>query len=102
MGVDKSKIKVLETFDIRTNIEIGQQIFENIPNDLRPGWAGLILSRLDNYIKKVPVEVKDLYPIINDQDRWGEAHEQFSAIRRFLLKNRNFKPEAYLLLPEIV
>jgi hypothetical protein len=30
-----------------------QQIFENLPNDIRPGWAGLILLRFDHYTKDI-------------------------------------------------
>ncbi len=91
-----------EHYDIKTNIKIGQQIFENLPNDIRPGWAGLILSRFDNYIKDIPTSIKELYPIIDNKDRWKEAHGQFSKIRRFLLDNKNNQPEAYLLLAELV
>ena len=47
-----------ETYDIKTNIEIGKQIFENLPNDIKPGWAGLILSRFDNYVKEIPTCIK--------------------------------------------
>ena len=91
-----------EQYDIKTNIKIGQQIFENLPNDIRPGWAGLILSRFDNYIKDIPTSIKELYPIIDNKDRWKEAHGQFSKIRQFLLDNKNYQPEAYLLLAELV
>jgi hypothetical protein len=89
-------------YDIKTNIEIGQQVFENLPNDIKPGWAGLILSRFDNYIKNIPVTIKELYPIIDNKDRWQEAHGQFNKIRRFLLDNKNYQPETYLLLAELV
>jgi hypothetical protein len=92
----------MDATDIRTDIEIGRQIFEPIPNDIRPGWAGLILSRFDNYIKNLPAEIKELYPIIDNQDRWKEAHQQFDKIRRFLLTNNNYQPESYLLLAENV
>jgi hypothetical protein len=92
----------MEAKDIKTDIEVGKQIFEFIPNDIRPGWAGLILSRFDNYVKNIPSEIKELYPIINDQGRWKEAHQQFDKIRRFLLANKNYQPESYLLLAEIV
>lgn len=89
-------------YDIKTNIEIGQQVFENLPNDIRPSWAGLILSRFDNYIKSIPVSIKELYPIVDTKERWREAHGQFNKIRRFLLDNKNYEPEAYLLLAELV
>jgi hypothetical protein len=89
-------------YDIKTNIQIGQDVFENLPNDIRPGWAGLILSRFDSYVKTIPVSIKELYPIIDNKDRWQESHGQFNKIRRFLLDNKNYQPEAYLLLAELV
>ena len=92
----------METHDIRNNIEIGREIFENIPNDIKPGWAGLILSRFDNYIKNVPKSIVDLYPIIDNQERWKEAHKQFYAIRQFSLDNKNYEPNVYLQLAELV
>lgn len=88
-------------YDLVTNIQTGRQLFENLPNDIRPGWAGLILLRFDNYIKNIPELVKELYTIIDNKDRWKEAHKQFDKIRRFLLDNKNYKPEAYLLLAEL-
>lgn len=91
-----------EQHDIKTNIKIGQQIFENLPNDIRPDWAGLILSRFDHYIKDIPTSILELHPIIDDKDRWKEAHEQFTKIRVFGLENKNYKPENYLRLAELV
>lgn len=93
---------VTQTNDIKTNIEIGRQIFDNLINDIRPGWGGLILSRFDNYIQTIPTPVLELYPIIDNKDRWKEGHEQFNKIRRFLLDNKKYEPEAYLLLAEKV
>src|SRR5687767_2904538 len=84
--------------DLKTNIKIGQQIFENLPNDIKPGWAGLILSRFDHYMNDIPTSILELYPIIDDKDRWKEAHGQFNKIRSFLLDTKNYKSEAYLLL----
>jgi len=91
-----------ETHDIKTDIKIGREIFENIPNDIKPGWAGLVLSRFDNYVKGIPTSIKELYSIIDSKDRWNEAHGQFNKIRQFLVDNKDFKPEAYLLLAEKV
>lgn len=91
-----------EQHDIKTNIKIGQQIFENLPNEIRPGWARLVLSRFDHYIKRIPNSILELYPIIDNKDRWNEAHGQFNKIRHFLLDNKNYQPESYLLLAELV
>jgi hypothetical protein len=91
-----------EQHDIKTNIKIGQEIFENLPNNIRPGWAGLVLSRFDYYIKDIPTSISELYPIIDDEDRWKEAHEQFTKIRMVGLENKNYKPDNYLRLAELV
>lgn len=91
-----------ETYDVKTDLKIGQQIFENIPNKIRPGWAGFLLSRFDNYIKIVPRPIKELFSIIDNPDRWKEAHGQFVKIRMFLLDNKDYRPEVYLLLAEMV
>ena len=91
-----------EQYDIKTNIKIGQEIFENLPNDIRPCWAGLVLSRFDNYIKDIPSSILQLYAIIDNKDRWKEAHEQFGKIRVFGLENKNYKPEFFLRLAELV
>jgi hypothetical protein len=91
-----------EQYDIKTNPKIGQQIFDNLPNDIRPGWAGLILSRFDNYVNNIPTSVKGLFAIVDNKDRWNEAHRQFTKIRVFGLENKNFQPEIYLLLAELV
>ncbi len=91
-----------EQYDIKKNPKIGQQVFENLPNDIRPGWAGLILSRFDNYVKDIPTSVKELFAIIDNKVRWREAHGQFTKIRTFGLDNKKYQPEPYLLLAELV
>ena len=88
--------------DLRSDIKIGKQIFENIPNEVRPGWSGFILSRFDSYINQIPLSILELYQIIDNKDRWKEAHQQFSEIRVFGLENKNYTPENYLRLSEIV
>jgi hypothetical protein len=91
-----------EQYEIKTDIKIGKHIFENLPNDIRPNWARLILSRFDNYIKDIPTSIIDLFPIIDNKDRWKEAHEQFTKLRVFGLENKNYKPENYLRLTKLV
>jgi hypothetical protein len=92
----------METSRMKDDIEIGRLIFEQIPNHLRPGWAGHILSRFDNFIKDVPKEIRELLSLINDQQNWKDAQKQFSKIRQFLLTHKSFQPEGYLLLAENV
>lgn len=91
-----------EQYNIKTNIKIGQQIFENLPNDIKPGWAGFVLSRFDHYIKDIPTTIRELYPIIDNKDHWKEAHKQFTKIRMFGLENKSYKPDNYLRLAELV
>ena len=85
---------------IKTDINIGQQIFDNVPDSIRPEWAGLILSRFDRHLDKVPDEIIGLYEIIENHKKWEDAHDQFSAIRRLNLKNENSDFEIYLRLAE--
>jgi len=93
----------MEQYELETNLNIGQQIFESLPNDIRPGWAGLILSRFDNYVKDIPTPIQELFPIIDEKDQWKDAHEQFTKIRLFLLDNqKKYQPEDYLKLAELV
>ncbi|MDC1161881.1 hypothetical protein OAT18_00410 [Tenacibaculum sp.] len=87
---------------IKTDINVGQQILDNVPNSVQPEWAGLILSRFDRHIEKVPNEVIDLYEIIKNPERWKDAHEQFTSIRRLNLKNENTEFEIYLCLAECI
>jgi hypothetical protein len=91
-----------EQHDLKTNVKIGQQIFENLPNDIKPGWAGLVLSRFDHYVKEIPTSICELYPIIDSKDRWKEAHQQFNKIRIWSLENESYTPECYLRLAELV
>lgn len=86
--------------NIATDLTIGKTIFENLPNDLKPYWSGLVLSTFSNYIKEIPISVWELHSIIGDKNRWSEAHAQFSKIREFLLHHKHFPHESFLLLAE--
>ena len=90
-----------ENYDIKTRIEIGRQIFENIPDEIKPCWAGLILSRFDNYLENIPTPIRELFPIIDNKEKWKSAHKQFTKIREFGLDNLKYRPE-YLRLAELV
>lgn len=92
----------MESYDIKTNLAIGKEIFENIPVDIQPGWSGLILSRFDHHVNSIPSPIIGLYQIIDDQKRWKEAHAQFSKIREFNLVNPNYLSNDYLTLAEKV
>ncbi|WP_052085091.1 hypothetical protein [Cellulophaga sp. E6(2014)] len=87
---------------IKTDIHVGQQIFDNVPSAVRPDWAGLILSHFDRHIEKLPIEIIGLYEIIEDSKKWKNAHVQFTAIRKLNLKNTNSEFETYLCLAECI
>ena len=93
---------ITELYELRTNIKIGQEIFEKLPNDIRPGWAGFVLSRFDAFIKNNPSSVTNLSSIIDNKERWKEAHQQFTQIRMFALSNKDYEPDNYLRLAELV
>ena len=92
----------IELHDIKTNIEIGEQIFEAVPSSLKPKWAGIILNKFNKYIIDIPELIKELDEIIKKPDRWHEAHTQFGLIRSFLLDNTNYTPQEYILLAESI
>jgi hypothetical protein len=91
----------MEIEKIKTDIELGNRIFESVPSKFRPGLGTSLLMTFDNSIK-VPTEVTELYGIVEDEKRWREAHQQFNKIRVFGLSNRRFAPETFLLLAENV
>jgi len=88
--------------NIKTDINIGQEIFDNVPDSLKPEWAALILSRFDRHLDRVPNEIIGLYDIIENSKKWKDAHDQFSAIRKLNLKNENPDFEIYLCLAECI
>jgi hypothetical protein len=92
----------MKTEDIKSDLKIGKEIFDKIPNDVKPSWAGLILSQFDNYIKSIPTAIQELFPIIENQELWQNAHGQFTQIRLFNLANPNFLPNSYINLAEKV
>jgi len=83
------------------DIKFGQRIFESLSNDIKPVWAGLILSHFALYVKNIPAPILELYPIIDNKNRWKEAHEQFTKIRMFGLENEYYQVQSYLRLVEL-
>jgi len=88
-------------YDTETQIIISGHIFNNVPDEIKPYWAGFVLSRFDNYFEDIPEPVRELFPIIDDKDKWKNAHEQFAKIREFGLVNQEYCKE-YLRLAEFV
>ena len=88
--------------DLKTDINAGAEIFNSIPIRLQPCWASLILHEFDSYNNSIPNEVTELYKIIDNENNWNEAHKQFDKIRRYSLNNKNYEPDSYLRLAELV
>lgn len=88
-------------YEIENDIEIGKEIFENIPNELRPLWGGLVLSKINGKLDSVPKEIVELLEIIETK-AWGKAKEQFTTIRKFGLKHQDYQPKDYIHLAEKV
>jgi len=88
-------------YDTETQIIIGGHIFNNVPDEIKPHWAGFVLSRFDKYFENIPEPVRELFPIIDDKGKWKNAHEQFTKIREFGLVNQEYCKE-YLRLAEFV
>jgi len=88
-------------YDLETQIIIGRHIFEHIPDEIKPYWAGRVLSSFDDYLEDIPEPVLELFPIIDDKDKWKNAREQFTKIRAFGLANQGYCKE-YLRLAELV
>ena len=91
-----------EIDNIKNNIERGREIYEKIPKYSRPLWAGLVLSRFNNYIKSIPSQITELFEIIENKDRWKNVRCIASKIRLFRLDNHKYQPINYLILAEIV
>lgn len=66
----------LGVHNIKTNIEIGEQIFDAVPRNLQPKWAGVVLNKFNKYLSGIPEQIQELNDIIKNPDYWHEAHAQ--------------------------
>lgn len=100
--LNRAQMKTYHIRDIKTDTEIGRSIFEQLPNDIRPGWGGLILSRFEPYLTDRPQVITDLHTIIYNNDRWSEGCALVDRIQEFSLQHPGYQPQAYLQLAESV
>lgn len=82
--------------------EKGKPVFDRVPIKTRPKWALKFLELVDQKIRNRPISVTGLYEIVENQEKWTEAYNQFQRIREFNLSNSDFEPEEYLILAERV
>lgn len=64
----------------------GRVIYEGVPNDQQPDWAGAILL----YVSGEAFHCDELASIVDlsyDERKWIEAHDAFQAIRKLSLQN---------------
>jgi hypothetical protein len=64
----------------------GRKIYEAVPADQRPDWAGAILLYVAGDEFLCP-ELAYVVDISIDERRWMEAHGAFSAVRELTLQN---------------
>jgi hypothetical protein len=67
--------------------DFGRRLYESIPIDERPHWAGGVLAFVVEITKTDLQELKDVLSIGNDATRWSEAHAAFDAVRKRTLMN---------------
>ncbi|MBS1795538.1 MAG: hypothetical protein JSS81_16910 [Acidobacteria bacterium] len=65
-------------------LKAGRLIYDRIPNDDRPAWAGNILRFCSRPIPPVP-EIETVLEIAFDRSRWKQAHAAFSNVRTLTL-----------------
>ena len=78
----------MEISKLKNDILAGRDIFEKLTNEQRPRWAKGVLLNFADYVDNIPSEISELILLINDKERWREAHGQFSKIRQFSLKHK--------------
>ncbi|MEJ0032424.1 MAG: hypothetical protein WDO15_19655 [Bacteroidota bacterium] len=86
---------------VKSDLDLGRKIFESIPTHLRPAWGASLLMVFSERLS-TPTEIQELLNIVDNERNWKDAHQQFSKIRTFGLKDKKFQPESYLLLGENV
>lgn len=77
-----------------------KQLFDDIPNHLKPAWLALILTYFDYYLAQVPQVVTDLIQIIDDENSWYKVKQQAYEIAKYRIKNKDITTEYYLRLAE--
>jgi hypothetical protein len=91
-------------------LEAGKLIFQSLPEEIHPKWAGNILQSV---LKRAEIKLPPLDLVIkiaNSPNDWGKAHEVFSELRKLTLdledlKTRNTQENLLLnllLLAELV
>jgi hypothetical protein len=78
----------LTGWDRREAIAVGCTVYEALRTDERPAWAGRLLRLCLELVPDPPPEVVRVAELTEDPERWREAHQAFSAVRRRSLHTR--------------
>jgi len=84
---------------IVNDIEEGRKIFDRVPRGVQPCWGGLLLDRCLEVIDTV-IQIKELSRVIDNPQKWLQAHHLFTEIRKYGLEHPEYQPAPFLLLAE--
>src|SRR2546422_1103398 len=76
-----------DEWTIEDGTEVGRRLYESVPSEERPDWAGAILAFVVEITGTNLQELKDVLAIAADSTRWSEVHRAFDAVRKRTLKN---------------
>lgn len=84
--MDDNKIKdAINLWNNGKSYEAGKLIYENLENEKRPCWAGKILAHCQTLVASI-AEIDNVYVIASAPERWKEAHNAFTEVRRLTLQ----------------
>ncbi len=67
-------------------LEAGRLIFENLPEEVRPQWASLVLASLVELTGVTSPPIEHILRIASQPSEWKKAHEAFSSARKVTLE----------------
>jgi hypothetical protein len=85
--VDASSFAAVRAlWDAGKALQAGRILFEAMPEQERPVWAGDILRFCCNYSSTVPAEVAAVLDLTRCNSEWHRGHEVFDTLRRLTLR----------------
>jgi hypothetical protein len=97
--MDASSIRAARAlWDAGKSLEAGRVLFEAMPAEERPSWAGTILQFCCDHAPTVPAEVAAVLELTRKRSEWHRGHKVFDALRRLTLRiERNEVPADTML-----
>lgn len=87
---------------LKDDYGLGKKIFESVPSELHVDWGKSLLIIFAKHLEEVPAVVLELIVIMENQDQWKNAHDQFQKIRSLALQADKFEPHSFIVLAEKV